>query len=402
MKIAWISDEHFPHTGADTEVIVNTVAALGARGARVSLIVPWLPKPDRLEAVCAFYGVPRSFELVAVPGWPFPSRAFRLEKLFHGVLGEMHPAVRGADVVHSRDLLPLALAHASGLPWSFETYRRHAEEKPWLPALARRFRFDRSIGAVAHSDASRRDLVEVGFPEDAVITARPGFSLSRFEPALGREEARQKLGLPLGRPIVAYAGNVHVSKGIEQLLEVARRMPDAMFVVVGGAPEEVSALETEVARLRLGNVKLVGHQRPADVPPYLFAADVLFAPFLRTNVRTGFLAEKLATRVLPGTPLKLYGYLAAERPIVAADQPSNRELLSDGENALLFPEGRLDVATDAIRRLLSDRALAERLSSRGRELVKTFTWDERARRLLEFFERRLAARKTNGRRARAD
>jgi glycosyltransferase involved in cell wall biosynthesis len=393
MKIAVVSDEHFPHTGADTEVIVNTAAALGARGADVTLVVPWLPgRRDRVEEICTFYGVPGTFRVDAVAGWPWPSRELRLETLVHGLAAALSPSLRCADVVHSRDLMPLVVTQLAGIPWSFETYRRHSEEKPWLPRLSRVARLDRAVGASAHTDASRLDLIRLGFPEDAVVTARPGFAVDRFATPLSREEARRRIGVTEQGGVVAYVGNIHASKGLEQLLALAGRLPEVTFVVVGGNAAEVSELTVHRDALGLRNVNLVGHRRPADVAPYLFAADALFAPYLQSNVRTGWLAERLAPKVLPGTPLKLYAYLASGRPIVAADQATNRELLRHEENALLFPPERLDLAAESIRRLLGDRVLAERLSARGLSFVKTCTWDERAKIMLAFFERRLSAR----------
>ena len=392
MKIAVVSDEHFPHSGADTEVIVNTAAALGALGADVTLVVPWLRRKKRFETICGYYGVSPTFRLETIAGWPVPSRALRVEKLTHGFLAGLNAAVRGADIVHSRDVLPLALAHVAGRPWSFETYRRHAEEKPGLPRLLRRARLDRGVGAVAHSEACRADLVALGFPAEAVVTARPGFAMDRFEPALSRAEARGRLGLPPGAQIVAYAGNIHPSKGVEQLLDLAHRLPGVLFVVVGGSVAEVRSLTAERDRRGLGNVTPVGQRLPAQVAPYLFAADVLFSPFLKSNIPTAWLARTFTRPPLPGTPLKLYSYLASGRPIVAADQPISGELLRDEENALLFPRGRMDLAAHAVSRLLEDAALAGRLGRSGRAFVGTFTWEERARVMLSFFERRLAAR----------
>jgi glycosyltransferase involved in cell wall biosynthesis len=393
MKIAVVSDEHFPHTGADTEVIVNTAAALGAAGAAVTLVVPFLWKRDRFEEILSFYGVNPTFRLETVLAWPAPSRALRLEKIFHGVFADTSAAVRSADVVHSRDALPLVLGGMGGLPWSFETYRRHAEEKPWLPSLLRHLRLDRGIGAVAHTDASRADLVRLGFPDDAVVVARPGFSLSRFEPEMSRDEARARLGLPASGPYVGYVGNIHTSKGMDQLIELASLLPEATFLVVGGSPSEVAELAAERDRKKVPNVMLIGHKKPADVAPYLFASDILFAPYLEGNVRSGFLAERIRGRVLPGTPLKLYAYLASRRPIVAADQPTNGELLRHEHNALLFPPKGLAIAAAAVRRLVREPELAARLADHGKEFARGLTWDARARTMLEFFERRLARRR---------
>jgi glycosyltransferase involved in cell wall biosynthesis len=393
MKIAVVSDEHFPHTGADTEVIVNTAAALGAAGATVSLVVPFLWKRDRLDEICSFYGVPPTFRLETIFGWPAPTRALRVEKIFHGLLADTRSAVRQADVVHSRDVMPLALGALSGLPWSFETYRRHAEEKPWLTGLSRRLHLERGIGAVAHTEASRKDLVSLGFPEEAVVVARPGFSLARFEPVLSKAQARARLSLPANTPIVGYVGNIHASKGMAQLVDLALRLPDVTFLVVGGSPDEVAAVDLERKQKGAHNVSLAGHKRPADVAPYLFACDALFAPYLDFNVRSGFLAERLKGNVLPGTPLKLYAYLAAGRPIIAADQATNRELLSHEENALLFAPGALDRAASDVRRLLADESLAERLSTNGKRFVQSLSWEGRAKVMLSFFERRIRARR---------
>ena len=64
------------------------------------------------------------------------------------------------------------------------------------------------------------------------------------------------------------------------------------------------------------------------------------------------------------SPLKLFEYMAAGRPIVASDLPSIREVLRDGVNALLVPPGDPVAMAAAIARLLGDRALAARLAAR--------------------------------------
>ncbi len=114
-----------------------------------------------------------------------------LEKLAHGLAGPLWAAFQRADLIHSRDLLPLLVAHASRRPWSFETYRRHAEEKPWLPAIMRRLGLGRAVAAVAHSPAAAQDLVELGFAPDTVQAIRaireryrdvPKYDVNRLNP----------------------------------------------------------------------------------------------------------------------------------------------------------------------------------------------------------------------------
>jgi glycogen synthase len=77
--------------------------------------------------------------------------------------------------------------------------------------------------------------------------------------------------------------------------------------------------------------------------------------------------------------------MAAGRPIVCTDLPSSREILRDRETALLVPPGDAPALAGAIRQLLDDRCLAERLARAAFEESLRFSWDARAARLHELF-----------------
>ncbi len=394
LRICILSDEHYPHTGADTIVIVNTAAALGAAGAEVELVTPKLwRRHQSVEEICEHYGVRSTFKLTRLPSWPPPQRTLRLEKLAHGFLGPLHAALQRCDLIHSRDLIPLIVANASNLPWSFETYRRHAEEKPWLPPIIRRLGLSRAVGAIAHSRASANDLAALGFESDAVLVARPGISPERFSPRLDKVAARQRCGLDVDGPIISYVGNVGPMKGTDEIIDLARRIPDARFLVVGGNANAVHEMQKSLESQRIGNVIMVGHQPPPKVAQYLYAADVLFAPAIFFNSFSGTFSELLPLRVLPGTPLKLYDYLAAGRPIVSADQPHNRDLLRHEHTALMVPPSDGEASAAAIKRLLADSKLAEQLSNNTLTEATEYTWENRGKRMLEFFELRLRNRR---------
>lgn len=395
MRICVLSDEHYPYQGPDTEVVINTAAALGTAGADVSLIVPRLWSGHRAaEEVRAFYGVPSTFKLLRM-ACPLPtSRRLRLEKLFHGLTGPAAAALLRAHVVHTRDLLPLAVAHLAGLPWCFETYRRHAAEKPWLPPLLRYARLSRGLGAVAHSHAARADLIRLGFAPEAVLTAHVGFAQGCVTGETDTMAVRRRYHVPSDRPVVGYLGNVGPSKGIGEVFDIAGRLPDVNFLIVGGSTAEVGRLQSDVRQRGLGNVTLTGHRPAAEAPALLYAADVLIAPALFRN--TYFASEtinRLLPRVLPGPPMKLFNYLAAGRPIVAADQPHMREVLRDGHTALLVPPLDVEAGAGAIRRLLGDPALAARLAANGKTEAAAYTWKARGEKMLRFFESRLTQRR---------
>jgi glycosyltransferase involved in cell wall biosynthesis len=390
MKICILSDEFFPHTGADTEVIVNTAAALQDAGATVKLVAPWLWwKHQSPEETCSYYGVKPNFEIVRLPGWP-PERTFRLAKVFHGLSGPLYGLLNRCDLVHSRDLIPLMMAQSLRIPWSFETYRQHAAEKPWLSTLTHRLPLDDAIGAVAHSQASADDLKAVGFPEEAVLLARPGHRADRFNPPLSPQDARQRCGIDVPGPVVGYVGNIGTTKGTDELLELAERLPEVSFLLVGGGTEQVQAMQKHLDHNRIDNVILAGHQEPASIANYLFAADYLYVPTMFNNTFSDLLSRVIPPQIIPGVPLKIYGYLAAGRPIVSADQPHTVELLKQDHNAMLFPPGDVDASENAIRRLIHEPDLAPRLAANCLQDAATYTWRNRGEKMAAFFESRLS------------
>jgi len=84
--------------------------------------------------------------------------------------------------------------------------------------------------------------------------------------------------------------------------------------------------------------------------------------------------------VVYASPLKLFEYLAMGRAIVAPATPNIREILVDGDNALLFPPGDDAAFRAAVRRLCGDPDLRARLGARARETIdaRGLTWAHNA------------------------
>src|SRR5262249_3321490 len=80
-----------------------------------------------------------------------------------------------------------------------------------------------------------------------------------------------------------------------------------------------------------------------------------------------------ALRVIPN---KAYHALACGVPLITADTPAARELLSDGENALLVPPGDPAALAQAMRRVAADPELARTLSRGARDTYETEASEE--------------------------
>jgi len=179
-------------------------------------------------------------------------------------------------------------------------------------------------------------------------------------------------------PRVLYAGQLYPWKGVDVLVEAMAAVPGARLVILGGIEGEADTRRIRSlaeARGLAGRTEMPGPVPQARVADALGRAAVVVAPFLRAGM-----TERHTS------PLKIFEAMAAGRPIVASDLPSSREVLSDGENALLVPPGDVSALAGALRRVLADGDLARHLASGAWEAAPRYSWDARARALRELFE----------------
>jgi glycosyltransferase involved in cell wall biosynthesis len=174
-------------------------------------------------------------------------------------------------------------------------------------------------------------------------------------------------------PLVVYAGHLYPWKGVDVLIEALALAPSLRARIVGGHATEpdLARLEARAQQLGLvGRIEFTGFQPPAAVAGSLRAADVLVLPNRATTVSARYTS-----------PLKLFEYLAAGRPIVASDLPALREVLRDNENARLVPPDDPRALADTLLAVTRDATSAVRLAREAFETASEYSWDRRAARL---------------------
>jgi glycosyltransferase involved in cell wall biosynthesis len=149
-----------------------------------------------------------------------------------------------------------------------------------------------------------------------------------------------------------FVGKLIPLHGIETILAAARLAPEIPFRLVGSGQ-----LEALLADL------------PANVDSVPWVEyDLLPGELHRAGCALGvFGRSPKAARVIPN---KAYQALACGTPLVTAATPGARELLVDGESALLVPPADPDALVAALRRLRDDTALAERIGAGGRAVYE--------------------------------
>ena len=206
--------------------------------------------------------------------------------------------------------------------------------------------------------------------------------MNDFNISLSKDEARKKLNLSLDKKLVIYTGHLYEWKGAALLLKAARNFQfsisnfqkneeDILFVFVGGTNKDVQSFRKQTKGLN--NILCLGHKPHKDIPIYLKAADVLVLP----NGKEEKISE------LYTSPLKLFEYMAAKRPIIASDLPSIREVLDD-QMAVFFKPDNPDQLAESIKKVIWNNHLAETISAKAFERVGNHTWERRVKKILVF------------------
>ena len=113
-----------------------------------------------------------------------------------------------------------------------------------------------------------------------------------------------------------------------------------------------------------------------EVPAWYAQSDITLLPY-QPEIDT----------VATMSPIKVFEALAAGRPIIASDLPTIREILTDGQTAVLVDPKDNAAWVDAIHRLHADPELALRLAGSAKLLAQRYSWEARARGILAAIEK---------------
>ena len=226
-----------------------------------------------------------------------------------------------------------------------------------------------------------RAILRDEYGRDAQVVPN-GVDLDRFPEPPGhvRAELRERVGARDSRFVFLSVGGVEPRKGsvhaFRALARLKRDGVNAVLAIVGGHSyqdytayrDSALAMLPELGLVLGEDVVLLGTVSEAELGGWYHSADALAFPSVKE-----------------GWGLVVLEAMAAGLPVVASDLPVFREYLVDGETALLPPVGDDVALARAMRSLVHDGALRDRLRAAARELLPRFTWASSARRHRELY-----------------
>lgn len=181
---------------------------------------------------------------------------------------------------------------------------------------------------------------------------------------------------------MGYIGGLYTGRGIDVIINIAKKMPDVAFHIAGGSKEDIENLKKEYELS--SNIIFYGHLEPSKVYTFRNSCDALLAPYHKSGI--GGFGKGSVDQSKYQNPIKIIEYLSASKPIIATDMTTLREVLND-ENAILVDVDNIQEWVEAIELLKNDRFRYEKYSKNGYEyFVDNLTWRARAKKVIGVFD----------------
>lgn len=367
MKMLYIANMRIPTEKAHSIQAMQMCAAFAGLKFEVELVAPRRfnkIKSDPFE----YYGIERSFKITKLPcldlipwlghlGLWVETASFQLSLFFYFLL-------KKSDVVYTRDKSCL-------LPALFKKnvfFEAHTFPKNYFLYS---FWVKRARGVITITGGLAELFWAKGIKPEKVLAAPDGVDLEKFTADKDQAQCREKLGLPFSKKIVLYTGHLYSWKGVDVLAEASEFLPDGVEVYfVGGTSEDAEKFKVQNSKFK---VSVIGQRPHPEIPYWLAAADVLVLP------NSG--KEEISRTWT--SPLKMFEYMAAQKPIVASDLPSLREVLNESNAVLVKPDDALALA-QGIKAILENEPLAQSIAKSAFQAVQKYTWQARAQKISEF------------------
>jgi colanic acid biosynthesis glycosyl transferase WcaI len=234
---------------------------------------------------------------------------------------------------------------------------------PWAIRLATFleeacYRRARHIVVVTQGICDR--LVERGYASTKLTIIPNGANTELYTPQPINQTLRRQLDISSDQFVVAYTGLHGLAHGLETALHAAHKLrdrPDILFLFIGDGPQKAALIQM-ARELGLPNVRFHAAVPESDLPAYIALADIGLDTRRRISISQGTL------------PVKMFSYMACERPVLLSVEGEAAELLEHAQAGIAVPPESPGELAEAILTLQANPAARAAFGRNGRAFVE--------------------------------
>jgi len=376
MKILFLTDLFLPHAGGARIYYYNLYRHLVRQfPEHVTILTKKIPgwrEFDRIESTPSFRIIRHGRPMQNWKYYQLPRVIFPLAQAIRRL------SVDRPDLIHFGDLCPpgvISLILKLSLGCRYLAYC-HGDENAQIDQ--RRFQpivrdqiYRQATAVVAANEFARQGLIRIGVPEARIHKITPGVDLERFRPAPPNPDFVRQFSL-VGKAVLLTVARLVPKKGHQMVLKavakIHRDVPGVKYLIAGEGPER-SNLESLTKELGLSQVvTFLGNIPNERLPEFYNLCDVFV----------------MANRHTPEGDIETFGMVFVEanavgKPVVAGRSGGTAEAVVEGSTGLLIDPEDVDELAAALKLMLLNKALRERLGYIGlRRAQADFNWRTRA------------------------
>lgn len=379
MHVLMLSDVYFPRVNGVSTSIQTFASSFQELGHSVTLIAPAYPNAYESE-----------LEVIRIPSLRLPfDPEDRLMSL--RAIKRLIPALRrrSFDLIHiqtpfvahyagryvARQLgLKAVVSYHTYFEAYFEKYLPRVP-KSWLRGAARRYsrqQCNEVDGVVSPSTQMLERLQAYGVTTEAAVIPT-GLPLAQFEPP-PENRFRERHGIPEEAVVLLYVGRVAFEKNIEFLMSMFGRVraevEKAMLVIAGEGPA-LAHLKRHARRMECAaDIRFIGYLERSTALIECYCASDLFVFASETETQGLVLLEAMACGL----------------PVVSTASMGTKDVLRDGQGCLIAPL-ETEGFVERVLSLLQDGGRARAIAARGRDYIRHWSTEAKAREMLGFYGR---------------
>jgi len=366
-KLVYLSTSLIPSTQANSVQVIGMCNALSRYGFEVTLLAGMALRYRNIS-ISEYYGIDNSFTIIRKLTGCHRGSTFLLSMRYYPMIKSLAAKAKDA-LFYGRDVLGLYFLAGAGRSVIYETHDMFEKgPRSWA---------ERKL-------ITSQNLHKIVFISEELKKAY----IKKYDILLSNEQmivapdAADEQPNPSDKVILksqsefnaCYIGNLHRGRGIELILEVAVKMPDVGFHLFGGTKKQVLQLKQK----NPCNVHFYDHITPAETYKARNAADVLLMPYQKKVM----VAHNSSETSRWMSPIKLFEYMSARKPIISSNHVVLQEVLENERNCLLCEPNNVEQWVEAVTRLKADKGLSDRISTTAYEdFANNYTWDRRIERI---------------------
>lgn len=230
------------------------------------------------------------------------------------------------------------------------------------------------IKFITLSDSLKKYWISKKIPKNKTMTLHSGFNVSDFKIIVSKSDARDKTNLPKNSKIALYTGSLSKDRKIENILYLAKKNKDVIFVVIGGKTKQVEYYKNLSKKEKIDNINFLGYVSHNNIPNYLYSSDILLALWSYDVPTINYCS-----------PLKIFEYMASKRLILAHGFPTIKEVLIDQINSFIVEPGNLRQLDLKFKEAIHTQNEIKITTLARKEAFEKYSWSVRINKIVKEF-----------------